>query len=218
MKLQKLGGYASIILVCLNIAMVGILITVFRGTTGLDIYDPDKMLNLYNTASASFWTYYVLSILTGILTLLVTIALQERMQAKAPNLMRLAVIAVSIFFALALSAEMSGIYRNTLVAQTNDSSSFRAFLFLHEYLYFAGVFALGWGFLLIGWAAFKTGKLSKMLGCIIFVYGILAITQFAFSISLQPIGLGLWGFVGLIVYAWLGAALLSNNGAKRGRT
>ena len=132
MKLQKFGGYASIVLVCLNIAMVGILITVFSGVAGLDIYDPTKMMAVYHASTASFWIYYVLSIFTGILTLLVAVALQERMQATAPNLMRLAVIAVSIFFAFALSAEMSGIYRNVIVGQTNDSSSFRVFLVLHE--------------------------------------------------------------------------------------
>jgi hypothetical protein len=208
MKLQKLGGYAAIVLVCFNIAMVGILATLFSGIAGLDIYDPTKMMAIYHASTASFWTYYVLSILTGILTLLVAVALQERMQATAPNLMRLAVIAVSIFFALALSAEMSGIYRNVIVAQTNDSSSFRVFLVLHEYLYFAGVSALGWGLLLIGCAALRTGALPKMLGYIILVYGLLSISQFAFSISQVAVGLGVWFLVGLIAFVWLGVTLL----------
>ena len=208
MKLQKFGGYASIVLVCLNIAMVGILITVFSGVAGLDIYDPTKMMAVYHASTASFWIYYVLSIFTGILTLLVAVALQERMQATAPNLMRLAVIAVSIFFAFALSAEMSGIYRNVIVGQTNDSSSFRVFLVLHEYLYFAGIWALGWGFLLIGCAALRTGALPKMLGYAILVYGLLSISQFAFSISQITVGLGIWFLVGLIAFVWLGVTLL----------
>ena len=210
MKLQKLGGYASIVLVCFNIAMVGIFINIFNGVAGLDIYDPTKMMAIYNASTASFLTYYVLSILTGILTLLVTVSLQERMQATAPNLTRLAVIAVSIFFALALSAEMSGIYRNVIVAQTNDSSSFRVFLVLHEHLYFTGVTALGWGFLLIGCAALRTGALPKMLGYILLVYGLLSISQFAFSISISllAVGLSVWFLVGLIVFVWLGVTLL----------
>lgn len=208
MKLQKLGGYASIVLACFNIAMLGILATVFSGIAGSDVYDPTKMMAIYHASIASFWTYYVLSISTGILTLLVAVALQERMQADAPNLMRLAVIAVSIFFALVLSAEMSGIYRNSIVAQTNDPSSFRVFLVLHEYLYFAGISALGWGLLLIGCAALGTGGLPKTLGYIIVVYGFFSISQFAFSISQIAVGLGVWFLVGLIAFAWLGVTLL----------
>ena len=209
MELQKLGGYASIILVCFNIAMMGILVTLFSDVAGLDVYDPAKMMAIYHASTASFWTYYVLSIFTGILTLLVAVALQERMQATAPNLMRLAVIAVSIFFAFTLSAEMSGIYRNSIVAQTNDLSSFRVFLVLHEYLYFAGLSALGWGFLLIGCAALRTGALPKMLGYVLLVYGIFSISQFAFSISQIAIGLGVWFLVGFIVFVWLGVILLA---------
>jgi hypothetical protein len=208
MKLQKLGGYASLVLACFYIAMVGILATVFSGIAGLDVYDPTKMMAIYHASTASFWTYYVLSILTGILTLLVAVALQERMKAIAPNLMRLAVIAVSIFFALALCAEMSGIYRNILVTQLNDTSSFRVFLVMHECLYFAGVSALGWGFLLIGSAALRTGALPKTLGYIILAYGLFSISQFAFSVAQVPVGLGVWFLVGLIVFAWLGVTLL----------
>lgn len=115
---------------------------------------------------------------------------------------------MSIFFALVLSAEMSGIYRNVIVAQTNDSSSFRVFLVLHVFLYFAGISALGWGLLLIGCAALRTGALPKILGYIILVYGLLSISQFAFSISQVAVGLGVWFLVGLIVFVWLGVTLL----------
>jgi hypothetical protein len=188
--------------------MLGILATLFSGIAGLDIYDPTQMTAIYHASTASFWTYYVLSILTGILTLLVVVALQERMQATAPNLMRLAVIAASIFFALVLTAEMSGIYRNTIVAQTSDTSSYRVFLVLHEYLYFAGVGALGLGLLLIGCAALRTGALPKMLGSIILVYGLLSISQFAFSISRIAVALVIWFLVGFNVFQWLGVTLL----------
>jgi hypothetical protein len=217
MKLQKLGGYASIVLACLNIAMVGILVNLFSEIAGSDVYDPAKMMDIYHASTVSFWIYYVLSIFTGIFTLLVAVALQERMQATAPNLMRLGVIAVSIFFAFALSAEMSGIYRNTIVAQTNDPSSFRVFLVLHEYLYFAGISALGWGFLLIGCAALRTGALPKMLGYMILIYGIFSISQFAFSISQIAIGLGIWFLAGLITFVWLGLTLLRNEQPRPAR-
>jgi hypothetical protein len=176
--------------------------------SGLDIYDPAKMMAAYHASTMSFWTYYVFSILTGILTLIVTVALQERMGANAPHLMRLAVIAASVNFALVLAAEMSGIYRNVIVAQLNDASTFRAFLVLHEHLAFAGVNALGWGLLFIGWAILRTGALSKMLGYIILADGLLSISQFAFSISQFVLGTTVWSLVDLIAFVWLGVALL----------
>ena len=51
MKLQKLGGYESIVLVCLNIARVGILVALFGEVAGLDIYDPTKMMAIYNSSA-----------------------------------------------------------------------------------------------------------------------------------------------------------------------
>ncbi len=212
MKLQKLGGYASIVLVCLNIVTAGIMGSLFQGLGGLDFYDPAKMMAAYNASPVGFLTCYVLSILTSILILLVTMALQERMRANAPNLMHLAVIAASISLALVLSAETSGIYRNVIAAQLNDASTFRVLLVLHESLYFAGVSAFGCGFLLIGWAILRTGALSKMLGYIVLAFGLLSAGRFATSISPAPIVDVIWMvaglIVGLIASGWLGVALL----------
>jgi hypothetical protein len=48
MKLQKLGGYASIALVCASIAALGILIPILQR---LDMYDPVEMVAAYQAST-----------------------------------------------------------------------------------------------------------------------------------------------------------------------
>lgn len=205
MKLQKLGGYASIILAGIFIVNIGILISIFQGFTGLEIYDPAKMMAAYNTSKIAFRVYYVLGVLTGALIAFIALVLQERMQASAPQLMRLAVIAASAYFVLAITTEMTGIYRNVVLSQINDPPAFRSFLVLHECLAGAAYNAWGWGLLFIGWAALRTRALPRILGYIILVYGIAEIVVTVSKIELAiPIGL----LLGIIVFAWLGVVLL----------
>jgi hypothetical protein len=205
MKLQKLGGYTSIILACISVVAIGILAAIFQGFTGLDIYDPAKMMAAYNTFTLAFRVYYVLGVLTGALIAFIALVLQERMQDSAPQLMRLAVIAASAYFALAITTEMTGIYRNVVLSQMSDPPAFRSFLVLHECLAGAAYNAWGWGLLFIGWAALRTRALPRILGYIILVYGIAEIVVTVSKIELAiPIGL----LLGIIVFVWLGVVLL----------
>jgi hypothetical protein len=210
MKLQRLGGYASIVQVCLNIVMVA---TANKrhigGFTGLgDIYNPAKMMPAYQAAPVAFWAYYVMGILTAILTLLIVLALEERMKADAPHLMRLAVISVSAYAALTITAMIGGFFRNALLAGTNDMSAFRAFLVLHELLGNAAISAGGWGFLLIGWTALRTRALPRILSYAMLAFGIMSIVLFAFTVSQVQLGLIVFLLLFLIVFVWLGVVLL----------
>lgn len=215
MKLQKLGGFAAIALFCASIASTTMLLIAFRELTNLgEIYDPVWMISAYQKSTAAFWAFYIIGILTGILTVLLTLALQERMQVKAPNLMRLAVIAASAYSALFITAMIGGFFRNILVTGMNDMSVFRAFLVLHEFLGNAAISILGWGLLLIGWAALKTHALSRALGCFILAYGIVSIFTFAFAVSKFMAGSYIGGLLGLIVFLWLGVALLRQQQPK----
>jgi hypothetical protein len=64
------------------------LLIAFRELTNLgDIYDPVWMISAYQKSTAGFRACYVIGMLIGILTVLLTLALQERMQAKAPTQM-----------------------------------------------------------------------------------------------------------------------------------
>jgi uncharacterized membrane protein SirB2 len=68
--------------------------------------------------------------------------------------------------------------------------------------------AWGWGLLLIGWATLKTRALPRILGYVIFAYGIAAIIQFVFVVSLLQVGYRISGLLSLIVFVWLGVVLL----------
>jgi hypothetical protein len=214
MKLQKLGGYASIVLFCANIALAAIIISVFRNLAGLEVYDPAKMMAAYQASTTALSADHLFSLLVGILFVMIAMALQERMQAHAPHLMRFAVIAVSIYFALQLMAGMSGFYRDVLIAQMGDNSAYRAFLVFHECFLSAAVFALGWGFLAIGWAAVSTRALPRALGYILLVFGLLEVCAFAFSISQRGIEPVIAYLIGEIALLWLGIALLRKGQPK----
>ena len=211
MKLQKLGGYASIILACITIICVIIVVRTFQGLTGLDIYDPVKMIAAYQTSTTAFCAFYILGILAAILTPLPVLALEERMQTDAPLLMRLAVIAAFIFSALYLTAMIGGFFRNELLATTNDMSAFRAFLVMHELLGSAAGNALGWGFLLSGWTAIRSRKLPQILGYIIILLGIGNVFGFAFTVSQFNLGIIILQLLNLIVLVWLGIVFLRKN-------
>ena len=205
MKLQKLGGYASIFLAAIIIVNIIILIIIFRGYTTLEIYDPVKMMDAYNTYTISFRVYYVLGILTGVLVVFIALVLLERMKAGAPQLMRLAVIGASGYFVLAITAEMSGIYRNIVLSEINDPAAFRSFLVLHECFAVASFTALGWALLFIGWSTLKTHALPRILGYIMLLYGIVEIVVTVSIIELAiPIGL----LFAVLVFLWLGIVLL----------
>jgi hypothetical protein len=211
MKMQKLGGYASIVFVLVSIVRFSLDIQMFRGFTGLDSYDPAKMMAAYQASPILFWTFYVLGMLNGILVILVALALQERMQSKAPNLTRLVVIAASIYAALLLTNQIGGVFRNVVVAATKDDSAYRAFLLLHGCLGRAASNAWGWGLLLIGWAALRTRALPRILGYIILVYGIVGIMRFA-TTQLTYV----YALLSLVSMGWLGIVLLRKPEASVG--
>lgn len=208
MKLQRLGGYACMLLVLVEIASGLILLSIFRGFTGLDIYDPVKMIAAYQGSTSLFWAFYILGMLNGILTLLIVLALRERMLAKAPTMMLLAVIAASVFSALSITGMIGGFFRNILLAQMNDMSAFRAFLVLHEFFFSAAASALGWALLMIGCAAIRTRELPRTLAYAILPFSIFIIIQFGFTVSQFQLGSSIASFLWLIVFVWLGVVLL----------
>lgn len=122
--------------------------------------------------------------------------------------MQLAVIAASAYSALFLTTMIGGVFRNILLAATTDMSTFRAFLVLNEFPGNAAASILGWGFLLIGWAAISARALPRILSYVILAYGIVSIIEFAFTVSRFQPGLHIHALLGLIVFVWLGVVLL----------
>ena len=112
MKLQKVGGSGSIGTAILLVIALVIMLFVFPhlGLVGpSDWFDPVKGLNAASTSPITFFLFNLVNILWSIAVILIVLALRERMQASAPNLMRIALIGVSIACALWLSGGLIGI-------------------------------------------------------------------------------------------------------------
>jgi len=212
MKLQKLGGYASIVLVLVGMASIAMLTIAFRGFTGSgDSLDPAKMKAAYEASPIAFHSYYVLGILGGILVLIIALAIQERMQAKASNLMRFAVIAASACSALSLTTMISGFLRYKLLAETGDLSAYRSALVLYTCLGTAAENAWGWALLLIGLAGLSTLVWPRVLSWLILVSGIVSIIGFAMPTIPGAAGMVIDGIVVLLEMVsmiWLGVVLI----------
>jgi hypothetical protein len=206
MKLQKIGGVGSIVHAFLCAISLVILLLVFPrlGLVGLsDLSDPVKGIAASNASPITFYISNLELVVWSIAAILVALALRERMQASAPNLMRIVVIGVSISCALWLAYGLIGIVGMPSIVSAKDASAYRAVVAVLSGLLFAGDHALGWALLLIGWAAVKTKRLSKILSYLIMLVGIVIILEFA----VQPfLFVGL--FLGIVWGLWLGIVLL----------
>jgi hypothetical protein len=144
-----------------------------------------------------------LLMLWSIAFILIVLALRERMQASAPNLMRIAVIGVSITSALSLAAGLIGIVGMPSIVSAKDASAFRAVMAMFFGLITAADHALGWALLLSGWAALKTARLPKILSYVLVIKGVVMILEF----TAQPLML-VGMLLGIVFWPWLGIVLL----------
>ena len=214
MKLQKIGGYASIVNGLLTLLLLMILILIFP-RLGLvepsDWIDPVKGINACIKSPATFFLWDLDFILWGITLVLMALALRERMETESPNLMRLVVIGASISATLCLSYGLIGIVGFPPIVSAKDISAFRAMFGVTFGLSIAGDHASGWALLLSGCAALKTGKLSRLLAYLLILTGIVWILEFfscGHSIYGPLVAVGL--LVTFVSEVWLGIVLLQN--------
>lgn len=209
MKLQRLGGYASIILIGITIVLFAAYL--YPGLPGTlqsgDTYDPVKLMKAEADAPSAFRIFFaeihVGTIFYSILIILIALSLQERMQASAPNLMRLAVIAIVISSALTITFAIAGSVGHSPMISAQDVSAYKAFLVMLLGLSAAANHIGGWGMLLIGWVGFRTRSLPRLLSCFILASGVLSVFGFANS-QVDAINTVLF----LISFLWLGVVLL----------
>ncbi len=214
MKLQKVGGYASIVYGLLALFFLVIIIFVLPGL-GLvepsDWSDPVKGMAAGDKSPATFFLMNLDFVLLGITIVLIALALQERMEEEAPNLMRLVVIGASISAALWFSGGLIAITGFPPIISAKDISAYRALNNVYFGLGIAGDHASGWSLLLSGWVAIKTGKLPRLLGFLLIFVGILWILEF---FSCGHYLYGLLVLVGLLIHVianlWLGTVFLRN--------
>jgi hypothetical protein len=170
-----------------------------------DWVDPVKNFSAMNASPVTFFIMDLELILFGIASILMVLALRERMQIGAPHLMQLAVIGVSITSALWLAQGLIAMAGMPSIVGAKDASAFRAVMAVFAGLGVAADSALGWTLLLIGCAALRTRRLPRLLGYFAILKGIVMIFEFV-----APPFMIVGGLLGVIFYPWLGIALWSS--------
>ena len=206
MKLQKIGGFGSIgsaFLVAIFLVIVGLVFPRLGLVGPSDRMDPIKGIAAESASPITFFLLNLDLILCAIAFVLIILALRERMQANAPNVMRLAIIGVSIAYALWLASGLIGIVGMRPIVIAKDPSAYRALIGVWFGLVIAGDHAVGWTLLLIGLAALKTRDLSRILSYLSVLVGIVFILDFAAK-PLMPVSL----FLCILWNVWLGVVLL----------
>ena len=178
MKLQKLGGYASIISVCAVVLTVGIAALTLAPRVGQPAFsttpvDPLKYMAAYDSSPNAFRVSQPFGVIMAVALVLVALALQERMRSKAPNLTRLAVIAASVAFALTLAGTLIVGAGMPTIAHAKDVSAYRALTAVQNGISLAGLNAWGWALLFMGFAVLRTRALPRVLGYVCLICGIL---------------------------------------------
>ncbi|MFC1840726.1 hypothetical protein ACFL1N_14180 [Thermodesulfobacteriota bacterium] len=196
MKLQKIGGYFSIALVFILLIYIGVTILGFSST------DPADIMATSQDSQIAFRAMYICIFLRGMLMLLISLTIKERMHSEYPTLMQLVVITASIYFAMIILMSMNGMTRLSLSA--DDLEVYKALISVWNIFTKAAGCALGLVFLIIGYAAIKTRLLPRILGGIFLLQGITVIPTILMGapfigVSLIPIS-----------FLWLGIHLIRN--------
>jgi hypothetical protein len=204
-SMQKVGGYAALVT---GVQFLAILVIQFAilaplGVAGPDT-PPDKVLAVVTANSTTpFLALDLNTAAFGITLILGALAVRERLQAGAPNRMRLAVIAASIGSALFLASGITSFTGFPAIVVANDASAFRTLTAATNGLILAAIFAFGWVAVLWGWAGLSTKGLPTGLNYVLLVAGVIAVLAFIIPIF------GLLGVVVNVIWAfWLGYVLL----------
>ncbi len=201
MKLQRLGGYAALASVCAYLAVI-ILFIITLDHLG-DLTDPAKMMDATSAAPGNLYAGYLLMAASYIFILIMALALHERMQSGAPYLTGLLVIAAAAGTVMQIAETVIFIRQAATIAQTQDVSAWRALTAITDGLHFTAGHLCAWTVLISGCAILRTRSLSRILGWVLFVTGILWLPRFAVpQLGLIPALLSCVGGI------WTGIALL----------
>jgi hypothetical protein len=209
--LQKIGAIGALLL---GVAFVLLILgdAVIQPSLGLntpaDLANPAKVFPLVSTLRLVF----AVPILFGVATSLTALALDERLQARAPALMRISTasglagavlfLAAGIFSFVGLP-ELAGVYAENPASVT--PAVFAVADTVATGLLTAAIFASGWWVLLASWAALQ-GGLPKLLNYLGLLFGAVSIL----ALIIPPLA-AVGGFVGLVWAFWTGIALWSES-------
>jgi hypothetical protein len=212
MKLQRSGGYAAIASVLVAVVYLLLQGQLAKHTSG-GISDPTRFRDLVSTAPVGFYVASIFLVIYTILLQIMFIALNERMQNKAPQLALISlivssagavvIVAFSIFnFDGIRIALQHGVPEKIIEARWTFIANFELFRDAASHFY-------GWAFLLMGWAILRVRPFSTILGWLFIVTGVLNITGF------MLFQLNAAGHLGMFVAAvWTGIAMLRQKQPK----
>lgn len=210
-NLQKMGGFAALLMAAAYVAMMLIFVVVLKYAT---ITDPAQKLALLTAQPNMFFLTNILGyVFFGVFLVVLSLALYERLKDGSTGMLLVGVV-LGIIWAGSLVA--SGMVMNAAIAPTvalygNDPALAANNWSLVETLsgglgnangeILGGLFTL-----LISWAALKSGKLPKalsILGLLVGVVGIVSLAPMLNSLAM------LFGVLQIVWFIWLGIILLS---------
>ena len=203
---QQAGGYAALVQAAAFL-LSPINFIVLLPSLGIDptaIPDPAKILSVVN--SPILYVGSLIQILLAATVVIIALTLYDRAGGNGSNRMRWAVAAAVIGSTLLLSAAMINV--GSLRTLPGIPAEYQANLLLTarvigDALLAAAFFAVGWSFVLAGWAALQHGGLPPSMSILVVLGGIAAILTFIIP-ALRP----LTAIVNLLWSLWLGIMLL----------
>lgn len=208
--LQKLGGFAALYEAAAYLAgMVFFLIVVnYQGTV-----DPlQRVALLVENEISMYATNLIIYVLFGIALVVLSLALHDRLRGDSPALMQVATVFGLIWATVVIASGMVfniGMERVVGLYATDPAQAATVWIAIDAVVngIGGGVEILGglWS-LLISWAAWRTGGLSKALnglGVVVGLAGIATIVP-----ALGEIGGAVFGLGQIVWFAWLGIVML----------
>jgi hypothetical protein len=217
MKLQKLGGYAAIASLFVIVSFLAIAINLGERFGGDVWANPAKYMAAVSTAPVNFYSVNLLHTVHFIFWQILFFALHERVQNKAPQLTRIALIAVSAGTAFVVAgfiiqfAMIRMTFRHMVPMQ--DYAAWRSTVSaIVNGLILAAFHFYGWAGLLMGWAIVRMRPFSTIPGWLFVVTGIVCILAFVLEVApnIGPIS----HIIASIAAVWIGIALLRQNQPK----
>jgi hypothetical protein len=209
--LQKIGAIGALLL---GVAFVLLILGDAVIVPGLGLNSPADQLNPAKVfpVVATVRLVFSIPILFGVAAILTSLALDERLQGRAPALTR---IATASGLAAAVLFLATGMYSFVGLPELADAygqnpagftlANFVVADAVATGLLNAAIFASGWWVLLASWAAMQ-GGLPKILNYVGLLFGVISILTF-----LVPPLTAVGGFVGVVWAFWTGIALWSES-------
>lgn len=203
---QKTGGYAALVQ-ALAFVLSPINFLILLPSLGLDpttFPDPAQVLSVID--SPLLFVGSLIQFLLAATAVVIALSLYDRYGARAPSRMRWAVAAAVVASGLFLSTGMLNFA--TVRALPSIPAEYQLNVFAGvslatDGLLAAAIFAIGWSFLLSGWAAYQTNGLPRILSIIMMLGGASGILAFLIP-PLVPLG----AIFNLIWSIWLGFTLI----------